>query len=253
MNRKSKCILALFCAVSLLLSSLNFVLAEEEQPNFTIEQAESVGVGEWVSITMFANDPLPSVSSLELEFAYDTSYLKLVMDPLTEEYFEFGRSCNGFLKLGYHETMRVALIAMDRILKAGELVTLRFEVTNPIPQDYLAQVTAKVLSAGDGEGNALTLTCAGGGVLGKEEPQKPATPTDSPIEKTPYGDPNEDGSIDAKDALMVLKSAVNKLVLTEKQALAAEVDGLEGINAKDALLMLRFAVNKINQFPIEQL
>lgn len=142
---------------------------------------------------------------------------------------------------------------MDRILKAGELVTLRFEVTNPIPQDYLAQVTAKVLSAGDGEGNALTLTCAGGGVLGKEEPQKPATPSDSPIDKIPYGDPNEDGSIDAKDALMVLKSAVNKLVLTEKQALAAEVDGLEGINAKDALLMLRFAVNKINQFPIEQL
>ena len=253
MNRKSKCILALFCAVSLLLSSLNFVLAEEEQPNFTIEQAESVGVGEWVSITMFAHDPLPSVSSLELEFAYDTSYLKLVMDPLTEEYFEFGRSCNGFLILGYHETMRVALIAMDRILKAGELVTLRFEVTNPIPQDYLAQVTAKVLSAGDGEGNALTLTCAGGGVLGKEESQKPATPSDSPIDKIPYGDPNEDGSIDAKDALRVLISAVNKLVLTEKQALAAEVDGIEGINAKDALLMLRFAVNKINQFPIEQL
>lgn len=66
-----------------------------------------------------------------------------------------------------------------------------------------------------------------------------------------YGDVNGDRNIDAKDALEVLKAAVGKTTLTEKQKEAAEVDGKEGINAGDALQILRFSVNKITQFPIE--
>ncbi len=66
------------------------------------------------------------------------------------------------------------------------------------------------------------------------------------------GDVNGDDSVDAKDALLVLKFAVGKAELTETQQIAAEVDGKEGINAKDALEILKFAVKKITVFPIEK-
>ena len=65
------------------------------------------------------------------------------------------------------------------------------------------------------------------------------------------GDVTEYGSIDAKDALEVLKFAVGKNMLTQKQQLAAEVVGDHAINAKDALEILKFAVGKIVKFPIE--
>ena len=77
--------------------------------------------------------------------------------------------------------------------------------------------------------------------------QSPETPTD-----IIWGDVNEDTKVDAKDALQVLKYAVQKTELTAKQQLAAEVDGKEGINAKDALEILKYSVKKIIKFPIEE-
>ncbi len=65
------------------------------------------------------------------------------------------------------------------------------------------------------------------------------------------GDVNEDGEINAKDALEVLKFAVGKTLLTQKQQKAAEVIGDEDINAKDALEILKYSVQKINKFPVE--
>ncbi len=66
------------------------------------------------------------------------------------------------------------------------------------------------------------------------------------------GDVNQDGKVDAKDALDVLKASVGKITLTQEQKLAAEVDGKEGINANDALQILKYSVKKIDKFPIEQ-
>ena len=68
----------------------------------------------------------------------------------------------------------------------------------------------------------------------------------------PYGDVNNDGNVDAKDALEVLKFAVGKTNLTAEQQLLAEVVGDSNINAKDALEILKYAVNKIDAFPIEK-
>ncbi len=65
------------------------------------------------------------------------------------------------------------------------------------------------------------------------------------------GDLDGNKTIDAKDALMILKAAVGKLELTETQTLAAELNGDSIIDAKDALLLLRYAVKKIDKFPIE--
>ena len=66
-----------------------------------------------------------------------------------------------------------------------------------------------------------------------------------------YGDVNQDGTVDAKDALLVLKAAVGKATLTNEQRVLANVDGDGAINAKDALLILKKAVNKIDKFPVE--
>lgn len=72
------------------------------------------------------------------------------------------------------------------------------------------------------------------------------TPTDVPL-----GDVNTDGFADAKDALAVLKYAVQKTDLTDRQKTAAEVVGDEKIDAKDALEILKYSVKKITKFPIE--
>ncbi len=66
-----------------------------------------------------------------------------------------------------------------------------------------------------------------------------------------YGDVNDDGKVDAKDALLVLKAAVGKAALSNEQQQRANVDGDNAINAKDALLILKRAVNKIDRFPVE--
>ena len=81
------------------------------------------------------------------------------------------------------------------------------------------------------------------------QPDQPVDPVEPA--KIPYGDVNGDEKVDAKDALEVLKAAVDKVTLTEEQMLRAEVDAKEGINAKDALEILKYTVGKIEKFPIE--
>ncbi len=63
------------------------------------------------------------------------------------------------------------------------------------------------------------------------------------------GDVDADGKISANDALMVLKSVVNKVVLTEDAAIRADVNLDEKINAGDALDILKYVVGKIKEFP----
>ncbi len=64
-----------------------------------------------------------------------------------------------------------------------------------------------------------------------------------------YGNLNGDGKVDAKDALMILKNAVQKLEFTEEQVAFADVYQDGKIDAKDALYVLRYAVNKIDTLP----
>ncbi len=58
------------------------------------------------------------------------------------------------------------------------------------------------------------------------------------------GDVNNDGKINAKDALVVLKIAVNKYTPDNSELFAADVNKDNSINAKDALEILKYAVNK---------
>lgn len=58
------------------------------------------------------------------------------------------------------------------------------------------------------------------------------------------GDVNNDQKINAKDALLVLRIAVNKYTPNNNEKLAADVNRDQKIDAKDALEILKFAVNK---------
>ena len=68
-----------------------------------------------------------------------------------------------------------------------------------------------------------------------------------------YGDVNSDESINAADALLVLKSAAKMEVLTDAQNNAADVNGDGNIDAKDALLILQKAAKIIDKFPVEEI
>ncbi len=63
-----------------------------------------------------------------------------------------------------------------------------------------------------------------------------------------YGDVNADQKIDAKDALLVLRCAVEKIYFTSLQHHLGDLNDDEAINAKDALLILQYAVKKIEAF-----
>lgn len=108
------------------------------------------------------------------------------------------------------------------------------------------QVGETVITVQHGYGTRIcTATCTVNVV------EKVATPTDTPTDII-WGDVTGDTKVDAKDALDVLKYAVNKTTFTAKQMLAAEVSGDENINAKDALEILKYSVEKITEFPIEE-
>lgn len=66
----------------------------------------------------------------------------------------------------------------------------------------------------------------------------------APIPAATLGDLNDDGKINAKDALEVLKAAVGKVQLSNEQKAAADVNGDNNINAKDALEILKYSVGK---------
>ncbi len=63
-----------------------------------------------------------------------------------------------------------------------------------------------------------------------------------------YGDANADQSVNASDALEVLKSVVGKVIFSEAQQSVADVTGDGLVNASDALDILKFVVGKIDRF-----
>lgn len=67
------------------------------------------------------------------------------------------------------------------------------------------------------------------------------------------GDVNNNGLINAEDALLVLQHSVNKVVLDQAGTAAGDVTADEQINATDALLILQYAVGLIEIFPVDSI
>ncbi len=99
-------------------------------------------------------------------------------------------------------------------------------------------------------GAALT---RGGNPLGDNEPMQPgdmlaaknATGAQLNLPVVAFGDVNTDGSVNAADALQVLRAAVGKATLSPLALAAADFRQQQTVNAATALLILRFAVGKI--------
>lgn len=68
-----------------------------------------------------------------------------------------------------------------------------------------------------------------------------------------YGDPNEDGKIDAADALLALQHSVQLITLEGKSFTAADVDNNGVVDASDALYILQKSVRLISSFPAEEM
>ena len=66
-----------------------------------------------------------------------------------------------------------------------------------------------------------------------------------------YGDLNGDSSINASDALMALRIAVEKEQVNAARYQVGDLDGDGSVTAKDALLVLQYTVEKIQWFPVE--
>ncbi len=67
-----------------------------------------------------------------------------------------------------------------------------------------------------------------------------------------WGDGDNNGKINASDALIVLKVTVGKQTVTDDVFVQLDVDASGKLNANDALYILRFAVEKIIRFPADQ-
>ena len=66
------------------------------------------------------------------------------------------------------------------------------------------------------------------------------------------GDLNNDGDVDAGDALLILRSSVGLIKLSEAQAYVADVNGDGDIDAGDAVMILRYDAGLIDSFPAEK-
>ncbi len=75
----------------------------------------------------------------------------------------------------------------------------------------------------------------------------------APLAETMYacGDLNNDKTVDAVDALMVLQHAVGKITLSQQALAVANVSDSGEIDAVDALLILQYSVGKIKRLPAD--
>lgn len=71
------------------------------------------------------------------------------------------------------------------------------------------------------------------------------------FEYVPYmpGDVDDNGRVQSRDALMVLRHVARKITLNETQILAADVDDNGRIQSRDSLIILRYIAKKINVLP----
>ena len=66
------------------------------------------------------------------------------------------------------------------------------------------------------------------------------------------GDVNEDGIINANDAIAILRYNAKVETLTDAQLTAANVDGNESVDSNDAILILKYDAKAIDKFPVEK-
>ena len=68
-----------------------------------------------------------------------------------------------------------------------------------------------------------------------------------------YGDVDNNGKIEASDALMALQAYVKTRILTDDQFTRADIDADGAVTVTDALYILQFSVGLRTSFPADQM
>lgn len=148
--------------------------------------------------------------------------------------------------------------ALNTAITAAEAITDLTVYTDESVATFTAALTNAKTVAADEEATqeqvdaaATALTTAQTGLTQKPEPE----PDPEPVIE--YGNVNgshdEEGNptVTAEDALLALQIATGKVVATDDEKAAGDVDKTTGVQANDALLILQYATKKIGVFPIE--
>ena len=100
---------------------------------------------------------------------------------------------------------------------------------------FCASIEQTLTRAANDAAELITEDNAAGAVLAYEEPQGPDEPGDVTL-----GDVDGNGTVNAADAVMVLRSDAGLTTLTAEQTAAADINGDGTVNASDAVQILRF-------------
>ncbi len=185
----------------------------------------------------------------------------------TEAWVAYNTAWNA--SLAYSAAADVDLSVEADTVKVGETVTLTLKAPLNMDPTKVESATVQVKNLTTGATSTLTLTeCSADdyaftaevGVenaddvlaisYGYGQFENAVTLTGAAADPAPYtlGDVDENGEVNAADALLALQGATHKVTLSDTQQTAADVDGKEGVTANDALLILQYATKKIGSF-----
>ena len=144
-------------------------------------------------------------------------------------------------------------------MKVGETTDLplywlnvgwEYQATVASPADFTYTCSNTYVARPDGKGN---LTAVGGGtatltIAHKDDPSVSvsiAVTVSGSAAKPNLGDVDQNGKVEANDALLTLQAATGKITLNASQQKSANVDSDNKITANDALMILQSATGKI--------
>lgn len=130
---------------------------------------------------------------------------------------------------------RIGLIAImpgEAFSGSGTIFTMNFNVAEDVELDTTIPITIEIVQ--------FTNYPNGG-----EETPIPYYTVSGAVEIPSFtiGDINNDGIINASDAIMIMRHALGSSVLTGTALLAADINGDGAVNATDAILIMRMVLN----------
>lgn len=204
-------------------------LTEAEGTIVLLEEAQSV-------IDQIAS--LPAVIDLTLE---DEAAVGLALDgynALSEDAKAYVTNYNDL------QTAVATIAALKADSEAAKLVTEQI-ASLPAAEALTLGDEAAVNAAADAY-NALSDSAKA--LVTNHDTLQAALDQIKQLKEVKPGDVNKDGTVNAEDALLVLKIAVNKYQPSDSEKLASDVNKDGVIDAADALDILKFAVGKISSF-----
>ncbi len=184
-----KKVLALVICIAMIACVALTASADATKATFNIDVVDGK-VGETVVVNMDIEEAKTMIGAIGFKFVYDTTYLKLVENPTTYNYFSTGLGAGGATAAGNENTMEVQLATADGFKAPGTVIALAFEVIKDIPTDAVARVDAKIIvepKAATDEIEGYDIVINAGGVAGPKSAPTEDVPSVVPSEPTSQG------------------------------------------------------------------